>query len=170
MGELQKFLQYLDRGDVTEIVFQSGATASAKKKGQLKAVTTEPLSARHILKLVSDTPLQKLVPSEDGASAPTPATINGINYIATMARSGEMLMLRVRREGQHTDPPKVPIGVVAPKKASIAASVKEERKQEPAYEPPPTVAKAPMAVQPPVVRRAQPRRHPWRTSCGQISQ
>ena len=157
MGELQKFLQYLDRGDVTEIVFQSGATASAKKKGQLKAVTTEPLSARHILKLVSDTPLQKLVPSEDGASAPTPATINGINYIATMARSGEMLMLRVRREGQQTDPPKVPIGVVAPKKASIAASVKEERKQEPAYEPPPTVAKAPMAVQPPVVRRAQPR-------------
>jgi len=156
VGELQKFLQYLDRGDVTEIVFQSGATASAKKKGKLKPVTTEPLSARHILKLVSNTPLQKLVPSEDGASAPTPTTINGMNYIATMARSGEMLMLRVRREGQHTDPPKVPIGVVAPTKTAVPAKANEAPKWEPAYEPPQTVAKPPMAVQPPVVHRAQP--------------
>jgi len=157
VSELLKFLQYLERGDVTEIVFQSGATASAKKKGKLKPVTTEPLSARHILKLVSNTPLQKLVPSEDGASAPTPARINGTNYIATMARSGEMLMLRVRREGQHTDPPKVPIGVVAPVKASVPANVNDEPKEEAVHEPAPTVAKAPMAIQPPVVRRALPR-------------
>ena len=75
VGELENFLQYLKRGDVTEIVFQSGATAAAKKKGKLKPVTTEPLSARHILKLVNGTPLQKLVPSEDGASAPTPASL-----------------------------------------------------------------------------------------------
>jgi twitching motility protein PilT len=157
VSELQKFLQYLERGDVTEIVFQSGATASAKKKGKLKPVTTEPLSAKHILKLVSNTPLQKLVPSEDGASAPTPTTINGTNYVATMARSGEMLMLRVRREGQHTDPPKVPIGVVAPMKASVPANANEERKKEAVHEPPPTLAKAPIAVRPPVVRQAQPR-------------
>ena len=114
MGELEKFLQYLDRGDVTEIVFQSGAKAAAKKKGKLRPVTSEPLSARHILKLVNDTPLQKLVPMEDGASVPTAANINGVNYIATIARSGEMLMLRVRRKGQRTEPPKVQIGVVAP--------------------------------------------------------
>jgi len=138
MSELQHFLHYLDRGDVTEIVFQSGATASAKKKGKLKPVTREPLSARHILKLVSNTPLQELVPSQDGASVPTPTRINGTNYIATMARSGEMLMLRVRREGRHTEPPKVPIGVVAPVRASAAVA-----------EPP--------AVQAPVAHRAQPR-------------
>ncbi|UCH28289.1 MAG: hypothetical protein JSV06_08360, partial [Myxococcales bacterium] len=112
MEELGKFLQYLDRGDVTEIVFQSGATAAAKKKGKLKPVTRDPLSAKHILKLVNNTPLAKLVPEEDGASAPTTTNINGVNYIATMARSGTMLMLRVRREGQHTDPPKVPIGSI----------------------------------------------------------
>jgi hypothetical protein len=76
VSELEKFLQYLDRGDVTEIVFQSGAAARAKKKGKLKPVTTEPLSAKHILKLVSNTPLQKLVPNEDGASEPTPTEIN----------------------------------------------------------------------------------------------
>ena len=99
MEDLGKFLQYLDRGDVTEIVFQSGATAAAKKKGKLKPVTREPLSAKHILKLVNNTPLAELVPEEDGASAPTTTKINGINYIATMARSGTMLMLRVRREG-----------------------------------------------------------------------
>ena len=164
VGELEKFLQYLERGDVTEIVFQSGATAAAKKKGKLKPVTTEPLSARHILKLVHDTPLQRIVPAEDGASAPTPANINGINYIATMARSGEMLMLRVRREGRDTDPPKVPIGVVATTTASVPAQVAEVREKAPLrepvprlHEPPPTEVRAPVIVQPPVVHRPQPK-------------
>ena len=157
MGELEKFLQYLDRGDVTEIVFQSGAKAAAKKKGKLRPVTSEPLSARHILKLVNDTPLQKLVPREDGASAPTPANINGVNYIATMARSGEMLMLRVRREGQRTEPPKVPIAVVAPAKISAPARVPAEQERVPLQEPPPKQVKVPAAVQPPVVHRPQPK-------------
>ena len=157
MAELEKFLQYLDRGDVTEIVFQSGATAAAKKKGKLKPVTTEPLSARHILKLVNDTPLQKLVPDDDGASPPTMANINGINYIATIARSGEMLMLRVRREGQHTEPPKVPIGVVAPTKASMPVEVPVAPEKTPVRAPAPREVSAPAAVQPPVVHRPQPK-------------
>ena len=139
VSELENFLHYLDRGDVTEMVFQSGATAAAKKKGKLKPVTEEPLSAKHILKLVHNTPLQQLVPAEDGASDPTPARINGINYVVTMARSGEMLMLRVRREGQHTDPPKVPIGVVAPLKAPAAVQPPVVHGPEPrvSYRPPP---------------------------------
>ncbi|RLB46544.1 MAG: twitching motility protein [Deltaproteobacteria bacterium] len=157
VGELEKFLQYLDRGDVTEIVFQSGAKAAAKKKGKLRPVTIEPLSARHILKLVNDTPLQKLVPREDGASAPTAANINGVNYIATLARSGEMLMLRVRREGQRTEPPKVPIGVVAPARISVPARVPAEEERAPLREPPPKEVKGPAAVQPPVVHRPQPK-------------
>jgi len=118
--ELRKFLQYLDRGDVTEIVFQSGATAAAKKKGKLKPVTREPLSAKHILRLVNNTPLQGLVPEQDGASPAVTTEINGVSYVVSMARSGSMLMLRVRREGRHTDPPKVPI-------ASIRSSVKSRK-------------------------------------------
>jgi twitching motility protein PilT len=112
--ELKKFLQYLDRGDVTEIVFRSGSTAAAKKKGRLKPVTREPLSAKHILKLVDKTPWQGLVPQADGASPPKTTAINGVNYVATMARSGASLMLRVRREGRHTHPPKVPIASIKP--------------------------------------------------------
>jgi twitching motility protein PilT len=157
VGELEKFLQYLDRGDVTEIVFQSGAKAAAKKKGKLRPVTSAPLSARHILKLVNDTPLQKLVPTEDGASVPTAANINGVNYIATIARSGEMLMLRVRRKGQRTEPPKVPIGVVAPANISVPAKVPAEQERAPLREPPPKEVKIPPAVQPPVVHRPQPK-------------
>ena len=105
------------------------------------------LSARHILKLVNDTPLQKLVPIEDGASPPTVANINGINYIATMARSGDALMLRVRRKGRNTDPPKVPIGAVAPASAPAPA---------PASAPAPAPVRAPVA-QPPVVHPPQPK-------------
>ncbi|NOQ83822.1 MAG: hypothetical protein GQ551_07410, partial [Myxococcales bacterium] len=157
MGELERFLQYLDRGDVTEIVFQSGATAAAKKKGKLRPVTTEPLSARHIIKLVKDTPLQRLVPIEDGASPPTAANINGINYIATMARSGDTLMLRVRREGQNTDAPKVAIGVVAPAKISVPAGAPAVQERAPLREPPPTEAKVPVPAQAPLVQRPQPK-------------
>ena len=126
MQELGKFLQYLERGDVTEIVFQSGSAATAKKKGKLKPVTREPLSAKHILKLVSNTPLQKLVPQHDGASAPTTTEINGVRYVATMARSGAMLMLRVRREGRHTEPPKVAIASV-PIKTSVKSHTPANR-------------------------------------------
>ena len=95
MPGLENFLRYLERGDVTEMVFQSGATAAAKRKGRLQPVTREPLTARHIVKLMQQTPLESLIPVEDGACAPTTARINGNKYVATVARSGEMLLLRV---------------------------------------------------------------------------
>ena len=163
MSQLQDFLQYLDRGDVTELVFQSGAAATAKKKGKPKPVTREAMSARHILKLVTDTPLENLVPREDGASAPTPTRIDGIEYIVTVARSGEMLLVRVRRAGRNTELPGVPIAAVAPIVASIPAQAVEQEQLVPSYEPPPMPAKdraavaAPVAVRAPIVEKPQPR-------------
>jgi twitching motility protein PilT len=120
VSDLQKFLQYLERSDVSEIVFQSGATASAKQCGKLKPVTREPLSAHHILKLVHDTPLQELVPNEDGLSTPLRTSIGGVAYVATMMRSGDALMLRVRREGQRTHPPDL-------SEKPVSGSVAEEK-------------------------------------------
>ncbi|MGB5546915.1 MAG: PilT/PilU family type 4a pilus ATPase [Polyangiales bacterium] len=163
MSQLQDFLQYLDRGDVTELVFQSGAAATAKKNGKPKPVTREAMSARHILKLVTDTPLENLVPREDGASAPTPTRIDGIEYIVTVARSGEMLLVRVRRAGRNTELPGVPIGEVAPIVASIPAHAVEQEQLVPSYEPPPMPAKdraavaAPVAVRAPIMEKRQPR-------------
>ena len=163
MSQLQDFLQYLDRGDVTELVFQSGAAATAKKNGKPKAVTREAMSARHILKLVTDTPLENLVPREDGASAPTPTRIDGIEYIVTVARSGEMLLVRVRRAGRNTELPGSPIGAVAPIVASIPAHAVEQEQLVPSYEPPPMPAKdraavaAPVAVRAPIMEKPQPR-------------
>ena len=163
MSQLQDFLQYLDRGDVTELVFQSGAAATAKKKGKPKPVTREAMSARHILKLVTDTPLENLVPREDGASAPTPTRIDGIEYIVTVARSGEMLLVRVRRAGRNTELPGVPIAAVAPIVASIPAQAVEQEQLVPSYEPPPMPAKdraavaAPVAVRAPIMEKPQPR-------------
>ena len=98
VSDLAKFLQYLDRADVSEIVFQSGSTASAKQRGKLKPVTREPLSAQHILKLVRDTPLEGLVPSGDGSSQPMKTRIGAGAYVAMMAKSGSTLTLRVRRD------------------------------------------------------------------------
>ena len=157
MQDLQKFLQYLDRGDVTEIVFQSGAAATAKKRGEHKPVTREPLSAKHILKLVSDTPLEQLVPLEDGASAPTPAKIDGVTYVVTIARSGDLLMLRVRREGRHTEQPPSDQGHAAVPAAPARRTpppAPRGRDFEPA---PPAARPAPAAPQAPLIHHARPR-------------
>ena len=142
MSELAKFLQYLDRGDVTEIVFQSGSTARAKQRGKLKAVTREPLSPKHILRLVQNTPLQSIVPERDGSSAPVSTRIDGVVYIARMERSGSTLVLRVRREGQDTIPPAPAPSRVEP---AAAAPLPEEE----------TIADAPrLEADPPEIQRA----------------
>jgi twitching motility protein PilT len=141
VNQLQDFLQYLDRGDVTELVFQSGAAATAKKRGKHKAVTKAPMSAKHILKLLTDTPIQSLVPSQDGASAPTAILIDGMEYLVTVVRSGEMLLLRVRRAGHDTVLPGAPIGVVAPIRISLPHDAVEEKQAVEPFEPPPMPAK-----------------------------
>lgn len=168
MGELKQFLQYLERGDVTEIVFQSGAAATAKKLGRHKPVTREPLSAKHILTLVRDTPLADLVPSEDGASPPTTTCMNGVNYITTIARSGEMLLMRVRREGRDTvlpqTPAEAPANVVKTPPPAIDSPqphVPHRPQAQVPYQPaPPVVSPAqpqvPHQPKPPVVHRPQP--------------
>jgi len=162
VSQIQDFLQYLDRGDVTEIVFQSGAAATAKKRGKPKPLTSEPMSARHILKLVSDTPLQSLVPIQDGASAPTATRIDGVEYIVTVVRSGEMLLLRVRRAGRNTELPAAPIGTVAPVRVALPADAVEQKQALESYEPPPMPAKdrasvaAPASVPAPLVAAPQP--------------
>ncbi len=161
MSELDQFLQYLDRSDVTEIVFQSGANATAKKKGTHRAVTREPLSARHILKLVRNTPLEDLIPPEDGASPPTTTQLNGIDYVTTIVRSGEMLLMRVRREGRDTVLPEAPFEAVAPANDRVAAF---EAEPEPAPEPAPAPAPEPepepepeLEIEPePIAQREKP--------------
>ena len=160
MGQLQDFLRYLDRGDVTEIVFQSGAAATAKKRGKPKPVTSEPMSARHILKLVTDTPLQNLVPCEDGVSAPTATLIDGIEYIVTVVRSGEMLLLRVRRAGRDTELPTASIGAVAPVQIALPADAVEQKPSVEPYEPPPMPAKDGFAVAAPASIPAPPVEQP----------
>jgi len=162
VSQIQDFLRYLDRGDVTEIVFQSGAAATAKKRGKPKPLTSEPMSAGHILKLVSDTPLQSLVPIQDGASAPTATRIDGVEYIVTVVRSGEMLLLRVRRAGRNTELPAAPIGTVAPVRISLPADAVEQKQALESYEPAPMPAKdrasvaAPASVPAPLVAAPQP--------------
>jgi len=162
---LEKFLHYLEKRDVSEIVFQSGATAAAKRKGQLQPVTREPLTAQHILKLVERTPLQDLVPDEDGACAPTAAQINGSKYVVTVARSGQMLLLRVWLPDSVSEPPEVDPPEPEPeplepesRKAPIAAIRPANRQWAPAQ--PQRVAShrpPPVAIQYPNARKVIPR-------------
>jgi len=182
MAGLENFLHYLERGDVSEIVFQSGATAAAKRKGRLQPVTREPLTAQHILKLIEQTPLQDLLPKEDGASAPTAARINGSKYVATVARSGAMLLLRVWLPDRLSDPPaapepetestKVPIAAIRPANGQWTSARPPGLLIEPSQAPPeirsappppriPSHRPPPVAVQYPNARSVIPR-HSYR--------
>ncbi len=161
------------------MVFQSGATAAAKRRGRLQPVTREPLSAQHILKLVEETPLEDLVPDYDGASAPTATRINGSKYVATVARSGEMLMLRVWLPEGFSVPPaaarpepdstKVPIAAVRPANRQWTSARPPGLRTEPSESPPklreatsapriPSYRPPPVAVQYPKARSVIPRR------------
>ena len=175
---LENFLRYLDREDVSEIVFQSGTAARAKRKGRLQPVTREPLTAQHILKLVHSTPLEDLVPRQDGASAPTATHINGHKYVATVARSGPMLLLRVWRpdEQLHSEPSEPPgrpagvaIGGIRPAPANQQARVSPDAPDAHDVPPAPKPARAggearvshrppPVAVQYPNSKKVVPRR------------
>lgn len=126
VSELAKFLPYLDRGDVTELVFESGVPARAKQRGQLRPVTREPLSPKHILRLVHNTPLESMLPAADGSSTPVSARIDGVEYLAALSRSGSTLILRLRRRGPDATSPE-PEPEPGPEVAAAPSSVLPEK-------------------------------------------
>lgn len=98
MTSFEHFLQHLNRPEASELILQSDAVAAVSVSGKLQPLTRERLNVQHIIQLIQPTPLISVLPRKDGVSAPTATQANGVWYVATVARSGAKLEVRVRKD------------------------------------------------------------------------
>ncbi len=97
VSDLSRFLRFLDRSDVRELVLQTHSAASVRLGDELRPVTKEPLSPAHLEALLADTALAPLVPTSDTAGETASVQIEGHNYAVRIARSGGRLQIRIAR-------------------------------------------------------------------------
>lgn len=96
MADLDRYLRYLQRDDVTEFVLQSGKVAALKlTSGKLHPVTKTPLGSAHIVTLLEGVGWGSLVPRDDTSGLQQPASSNSVDYMVQIARRSDQLQVRV---------------------------------------------------------------------------
>ena len=81
MADLDRYLRYLQRDDVAELVLQTDKVAALKlTSGKLHPLTKSPLGSGHILALLEGVNWGSLVPRQDTGGETQAARSGGINY------------------------------------------------------------------------------------------
>ncbi|WP_053335462.1 type IV pilus twitching motility protein PilT [Plesiocystis pacifica] len=138
MADLDRYLRYLQRGDVEELVLQTGKVAALKlSAGKLHPLTKTPLAAGHIVALLNGADLRELLPSSDTPGEPQAVEVEGRAYTCRVARRGNQLQLRFSAG------------------SAGAAAPKPKPKPKPTPAPPPQ--RAPATLTPAVEGGPQPR-------------
>lgn len=97
MSDLVRFLRFLDRPDVRELVLQTHSAASVRLGDELRPVTKQPLTPAHLEALLSGTDLEPLVPESDTSGETASVQIDEQTYAVRIARFGERLQIRIAR-------------------------------------------------------------------------
>lgn len=98
MADLDRYLQYLQRDDVAELVLQTGKVAALRlKDGRLHPLTKQSLVAGHIVALLDGVGLRAMLPSRDTAGDDHSVELDSGHYRCRVARSGDQLQVRVAR-------------------------------------------------------------------------
>uniref|UniRef100_UPI001C636FC2 hypothetical protein n=1 Tax=Enhygromyxa salina TaxID=215803 RepID=UPI001C636FC2 len=96
MADLDRYLRYLQRDDVTELVLQTGKVAALKlTSGKLHPLTKSPLGSAHIVTLLEGVNWGPLVPRHDTGGQSQAASSNGVDYRCRIARREGQLQVRV---------------------------------------------------------------------------
>lgn len=96
MADLERYLRYLQRGDVEELVLQTGKVAALKlDSGKLHPLTKSPLTSTHIVTLLEGIGWGSVVPRHDTAGAPESVRSSGVDYRVRIARREDQLQVRV---------------------------------------------------------------------------
>jgi twitching motility protein PilT len=96
VADLDRYLRYLQREDVEELVLQSGKVAALKlTSGKLHPLTKAGLTSAHIVTLLEGVGWGPLVPSQDSGGQPQVAKSNGVAYRCRIARREDQLQVRV---------------------------------------------------------------------------
>jgi twitching motility protein PilT len=96
VADLDRYLRYLQREDVEELVLQSGKIAALKlSSGTLHPLTKQSLTSAHIVTLLEGVGWGPLVPKQDSAGQLQAAKSNGVGYRCKIARREDQLQVRI---------------------------------------------------------------------------
>lgn len=104
MSDLPRFLGFLERPDVRELVLQTHSAASVRLGDELRPVTQQPLTPAHLDALLARTELAPLVPAGDSTGETASVQIDGRAYAVRIARFGERLQIRIARVADRPRP------------------------------------------------------------------
>ncbi|MFV8754065.1 type IV pilus twitching motility protein PilT [Nannocystaceae bacterium ST9] len=96
MADLDRYLRYLEREDVAELVLQTGKVAALRLvDGRMHPLTKQNLIAGHVVALLDGVGLRSLLPSRDTAGDDHEVEIEGATYRCRIARHGDQLQVRL---------------------------------------------------------------------------
>lgn len=98
MADLDRYLQYLQRDDVAELVLQTGKVAALRlKDGRLHPLTKQSLMAGHVVALLDGVGLRAMLPSRDTGGDEHVVELESGHYRCRVARAGDQLQVRIAR-------------------------------------------------------------------------
>ncbi|MFO7565892.1 MAG: PilT/PilU family type 4a pilus ATPase [Enhygromyxa sp.] len=96
MADLDRYLRYLQRDDVTELVLQTDKVAALKlSSGSMHPLTKSGLGSAHIVALLEGAGWGAAIPGQDTGGQAQLLTSNGVDYSCRIARRGGLLQVRV---------------------------------------------------------------------------
>ncbi len=96
MADLDRYLRYLQRDDVTELVLQTDKVAALKlSSGNLHPLTKTGLGSAHIVTLLEGVGWGARIPAQDTSGQPVVVSSSGVEYRCRIARRGDQLQVRV---------------------------------------------------------------------------
>ncbi len=105
VSDLARFLRFLERSDVRELVLQTHSPASVRLGDELRPVTKQPLSAAHLEALLAGTELAPLVPQSDTSGETATVQVELQTYAVRIARFGDRLQIRIALVAARPRPP-----------------------------------------------------------------
>jgi twitching motility protein PilT len=95
VADLDRYLRYLEREDVAELVLQTGKVAALRlTDGRLHPLTKQSLVAGHVVALLDGVGFRSLLPSRDTAGDDHDIEIEGVALRCRIARHGDQLQVR----------------------------------------------------------------------------
>jgi twitching motility protein PilT len=119
VADLDRYLRYLQRDDVDELVLQSGKVAALKlTSGKLHPLTKSPLGSGHIVSLLEGAGWGQLLPRQDTGGQTQTASSSGVEYRCRVARRQDQLQVRVLPAASEPQPAAKPRPAAKPQPAS----------------------------------------------------
>ncbi len=102
MADLDRFLRYLQRDDVDDLLFQTGKVAGLRTGAEMRPLTQKKLETSQIVTLLGTSGLSSYLPTEDTGGTAVQVTIGQADFDLAIARRGELLQVRLARPGTWT--------------------------------------------------------------------